>query len=327
MRLCGGCQSFIKSDKCDTVYAGHNFIGSELHWLPPMYLQKWWEENWGTAISPTGSHGMSEIEWTRLESKKESIWCEGGYHYQNKIWYRRPMVGGMQTEETYLNCSAPLASRTDEQFRNFWASVRTDRSIREGNAKNNDENNFSPIYASLPLHRVTILREPWSWLSSKFYWNHLDGQSFTCESDVHIWAAPFILDYLLPLCGEDCANRFEHGMMTYEEIEVQVTSNLRQAFSVVGLLNETSDFYDMVSTRIGYMDMSLNPHVVGEVHQSADLNHTLNGPRRCKAIFETAKFQEKVRQEFPAVRILERVYNVAVEVNRFQREELNQCNA
>ena len=34
------CEPF--SETCDLIYAGHNFVGSELHWLPAPYLQQWW---------------------------------------------------------------------------------------------------------------------------------------------------------------------------------------------------------------------------------------------------------------------------------------------
>jgi hypothetical protein len=340
MKLCQGCQSFLKSDQCDTIYAGHNYIGSELRWLPPKYLQKWWNDKWSSSRSRSSSmtpanDDAENIEWSRLDAEKNAMWCEDGYLYQNKVWHRRPLVGGMQKETTYLNCGVPLARKVDEQFLSFWENRRhthESKSIAVASTTTtshgiNMENNFSPIYASLPLHRVTILRDPWSWLGSKFFWNFLHKENYTCENDLHLWAEPLLKDYLQPLCGEDCANRFAHGMMTYEEMGIQAESNLRQAFSVVGLLNETQDFYDMISARIRYIDMSLNPHVVGETHLSAGPDHTTVEPSRCKAIFEKADFQEEVRQYFPAMKILERVYNVAVEVNRFQREELNQCNS
>jgi hypothetical protein len=37
--------------------------------------------------------------------------------------------------------------------------------------KKNNNNNYAPLYASLPLHRVVLLREPSSWLMSRFQWN------------------------------------------------------------------------------------------------------------------------------------------------------------
>ena len=59
----GECHPF--SETCHLVYMGHNFFGSEMHWLPVKYLQKWWatlQQN-GSEITPLwnkllpGAHG------------------------------------------------------------------------------------------------------------------------------------------------------------------------------------------------------------------------------------------------------------------------------
>jgi hypothetical protein len=190
--------------------------------------------------------------------------------------------------------------------------------------------NYSPIYASLPIHRAVLLRDPFSWLVSKFFW-HARQKTFVCddiESAIRSddpanlgWAAHDSRVYVLHLCGDDCVMRLEHGMISLEEMEAQAESNLRQSFSVVGLLNETDTFYDMLNARVQYVNMSLNPHVEGSRHPSSKSKEH----RRCAALFQNTTFQERFKEKLPVLAVLDRLFHVGVEVNRFQREELRQC--
>jgi len=38
-----GCDD-LAFKKCHLVYAGHNFLGAEMHWLPAKYLETWWKK-------------------------------------------------------------------------------------------------------------------------------------------------------------------------------------------------------------------------------------------------------------------------------------------
>jgi hypothetical protein len=111
--------------------------------------------------------------------------------------------------------------------------------------------------------------------------------------------------------------------MSLDELEDQAESNLRQAFSVVGLLNETDQFYKMVSKRIAYVDMERNPHVQGSSHPSGHKKESA----QCLAVLSSPAFQEKSKQQLPSLGVLDRLYQVGIQVNRFQQEELRQCNA
>jgi hypothetical protein len=182
--------------------------------------------------------------------------------------------------------------------------------------------NYAPLYASLPLQRVTILREPWSWLVSKFFWHHDLDTDKECDDLEYAedWANRYILQYTTYLCGDDCAIRLERGRMTMEEIWIQSETNLRQSFSVVGLLNETSTFYEMVSSRVAYLDMSLNRHVQGDRHTGRNKK-----TRYCHKLFLENDFQVRFREHIPTVKLLERLFEVGEQVNRFQLEELRAC--
>ena len=115
--------------------------------------------------------------------------------------------------------------------------------------------------------------------------------------------------------------------MTLEEVVDQAESNLRNSFSVVGLLNETESFYDMIETRISYMNMSLEAHpglLKGGQHASGK-GKDKEEYERCSNAFEDINFRQRFKAELPILASLEYLYEVGVEVNRFQKEELHQC--
>ena len=217
-------------------------------------------------------------------------------------------------KEFYEKCVSRIGVQADGRFESFWEQQKHAMDKRK---------DYSDIYASMPLHRTTVMREPWSWIGSKFFWAHLDRQGFVCDKDFASWMYRFVQAYLFPFCGVDCENRFQHGMMTYEDVFAQAEGNMRHSFSVVGLLNETSQFYDMVSTRIGYLDMSRNPHVEGKKHPSK--GDDPEEVERCKALFVSPEYQEEAKRQVPEMKLVEKLFRVAVEVNRFQQEELSRC--
>jgi hypothetical protein len=175
-----------------------------------------------------------------------------------------------------------------------------------------------------------MLREPFSWLVSKFSWHNVEKKRLKCfdinkaisnDPSNFGWAYRFCLGYILSLCGDECVNRYEHGMLTLEEMEAQAETNLRQSISVVGLAHEMDSFYDMVTARIHYVNMSLNPNVTGARHESSKAMNII----RCSSLFGTEDFQERFKEKLPILAALDRLYKVGVEVNRFQQEELKQC--
>jgi hypothetical protein len=297
-KRCRGCQD-LSSKQCRVVYMGHNSIGSELHWLSPHYLRKWWR---------TSTFANLTIDW-RVAYPEPYIWCLGRRRHHRPMYERR-------YRELYDQCSVPISNYWDEKVQEYW----TNRSSIEGDDP--IPLNYAPIYASMPLQRVTLLREPWSWLVSKFFWHHDLDTDEECDDFEYAkeWAHQYVIQYAMYLCGDDCAIRLELGRMTMEEIWIQSESNLRRSFSVVGLLNESSTFYEMISTRVGYLDMNRNPHVNGDRHTGRNKK-----TRYCHALFLQEDFRVKFRIRIPAVMLLERLYQVAEEVNRFQLKELTRC--
>ena len=138
-------------------------------------------------------------------------------------------------------------------------------------------------------------------------------------SHVEGWAVRFALEYLMYLCGEDCVARYHFGTATdLSHLEVQAERNLRHSFAVVGLLNETESFYEMVDRRMQYIQPMQHSQINGARHGSKTTDD-------CKQQFQNQSFQQKMIEKSPEIAVLNRLYNVAVEVNRFQKEELRKC--
>ena len=182
------------------------------------------------------------------------------------------------------------------------------------------------------------MREPFSWLVSKFFWHksmsgHLVGRNgtkvplVTCDNNftdfvgISEWAGPALLKHINHLCGEDCLVRMHLGRMTLEQAERQARHNLQHSFAVVGLLHETDACYEMITARVGYMNTSLNPHVTGGRHSTSKLDEY----QRCSAVYQQPDFQEKLQAVCPELAALQRLYKVGRQVNRHQRQEMQTC--
>mmetsp|Transcript_48105 Transcript_48105/g.53866 ORF Transcript_48105/g.53866 Transcript_48105/m.53866 type:complete len:224 (+) Transcript_48105:219-890(+) len=135
------------------------------------------------------------------------------------------------------------------------------------------------------------------------------------------WMEQYALKFLIKLCGDDCRTTYENGMINLQDIEAQVASNLKRAFSVVGILHEQDTFYDMLTDRIQYLDMSLHPEVTGNAHAT----DKTEANQACKELFKNETFRQEVREQVPAFLVLERMYHLAIRVNAFQKEEIAQC--
>ena len=73
----------------------------------------------------------------------------------------------------------------------------------------------------------------------------------------------------------------------------------------------------------GYMNMTRNPHVRGELHATGDSDEK----KRCTQLYlNNVTFQEEVMRRAPLVRVMQRLYNVGVEVNRHQLRDLRSCD-
>ena len=357
--------------------------------------------------------------------KQQQRWCPHGYipvlqpsnkqqqnqqqqkQQQRKKKYDRP-TSMADYKGAYEACSKPSSAKIDELFNHHYYDDHDDQKNQQNNRsmntsinsisnKKNKSNqkkkkksyNYSEVYASLPVHRITMLRDPWSWVVSKFFWHKLNkvvpsstsslsssslvasaaafNNKLSCElvnypivahdamvtikkskkdskgklhhriinpSHIHPpvdplntkrqlgWCEQFSLLYLIKLCGNDCLVRYENGLITLDEIEDQVESNLRHGFSVVGLLNETETFYDMITDRIQYINMTYNPEIVGDDHATAKSEEN----KQCKTLFTTdEQFRTRVRTMVPAFAALERIYHVGITVNRYQQAELQRC--
>ena len=350
-KKCEACQ--MTDLTCYRVYAGHNGYGNEIHWLPPAYLYKWMNST--MSLSAELEQFVQSI---RPESKE---WC-------NRYNHSRPKSED-EYHEVYKNCSIPLAKRVDGAAHEW---IRLQEKLgqeytRKASLKDDEtdlwdhpslpemdhSHNWGPLYASLPVLRTTVLREPFSWLVSKFFW-HKRNETHTCdnvsaavfhEDTTHIalmvslgrdvspgWAHRMALNLILHLCGEDCQARWEHASTVlgpkkftsqHESVLVrsfvrQVDYNIRHGMAVVGLNDDIQGFYDMVTTRVSYVNMSLNPRVHGAPHSSSSTPE-------CKALYQHSEFQQSLLRSSSTIRAVVGLYDTAKRVNAFQKNEMRTC--
>ena len=159
-----------------------------------------------------------------------------------------------------------------------------------------------------------------------------------CEDEEQFakgWGRQGALEYIFYLCGEHCMGQWYAIEEAYQNdqvllrkkhleylkvMEATAAYNLRNSFTVVGLLQETQEFYDMVTQQVEYIDMSLNPTTEGKRHGSG--GSAINV--RCDAFFQDPALQKRVMAKGPELATLVRLYEVGVQVNQFQKEELAQ---
>lgn len=150
------CDKF-GDDECLTVYVGHNVLGSEMHWLPFQVLNKWWVEN--------GWDVRNEVEGERNGLNHPTLYENLlGYSERNDLVCNDFMTRLGTKSRRYLNdsfveqCFRPATKFFDEKATQL---IHPDEY---------SENGYSSFYQTLPVVRTTVLREPFSWLISKFFW-------------------------------------------------------------------------------------------------------------------------------------------------------------
>ena len=173
------------------------------------------------------------------------------------------------------------------------------------------KNGWSSLYQSLSVILVVMLRDPFSWLTTKFFWHNIDGK---CDDYFDMrWAHDFAIYYISSLRGNDCKIAHNLGLKTVDEMEKQAAANLRRSFAVVGLTDEFDNFFEMINTRVKYIDIKLDS--VSDLHCNDPHAESLKDPL----------LQEKFISSSPVIAALFRLYELGMEVNKSQREELENC--
>lgn len=282
-----GCE--LDSHTCRQIYMGHNGLGTELHWLPAPYLAKWWSSIGGQR----DGNNLTDAWATLLPGNV--AWCD-------TLRKARP-VSAQEYNMLYNECSVPLAQSMDTLASTWW------RDFGRGAS-------WASLYASLPVLRVVVIREPFSWFVSKHLWHSRPCDDF---SSTELFANGLAGS----LCGVHCFIRWQADKTGEEEEACWMLAedNLRNSFAVVGLWHELNIFLDMVTARVGYINMSqaltsVPPH----------FKHATSKQKQvaCTGILmnRSATYVNSSR----SVRGSVRLYEVAVEVNRAQQRELRMCS-
>lgn len=181
---------------------------------------------------------------------------------------------------------------------------------------------WSSFYAAVPIMRTVLTREPFSWLLSKHAWH---GVKLNCSGSDVSWIDKFALEYVIHLCGEDCAGRLAERIATIEELEAQADSNLRQAFAIVGVLDKMQDFNFMFSKRFAYFpdytqDVDVK-YTQGRSHKSPVSKES----RRCKVAYADPQVRRTLAEKSSGLRMLLRIHNTSKVVSQHHHNELSQC--
>ena len=325
------------------VYVGHNLLGTELHWLPVPYLQDWWNEHWSSAhteeVDDTVLSMMAALDGIRP-------WCQD----LPRLLHLAQNKSGQ--DHAYWNCSRThVEPRADALAEVALARrhIQTD-----GASARQRGRAYGHLYATLPVTRVTVLREPLSWLLSKWSWHILRSKKkqMPCDDinlatqrmndtsddaddndDMRVrslhnvtrpgWLRIMSLQYIMYLCGEDCYVRWEMGTTStsLEELEAQAAYNLRNSFAVVGLLHEQDSFFEMLHERVQYMDLKLD-----HAEEFGENDHPSPKDYSCEERFRDEQFKKELVASSLELQALMRLYEIGVEVNRFQMRELEECS-
>jgi len=299
-----------KDDVCYEVYAGHNKLGSEMHWLPFSQLETWWS----AVNSITNSNITSESSLSNF--------LEDVYERKNpSSSFRRSHVKNVRLYNKYFYEYIQAASLDLDDLSQQIISPRERIS-----------NRYSILYQHVPVLRATILREPFSWLVSKFFWNRLNRETTDeyartipakdCLNSNDIeWAHGYAIEYMEYLCGEDCAIANQLGLITIDEMEKQAAANLRKSIAVVGLGDDSDGFYDMINKRVQYLNIrKTTKKEERHVSKSSELRDI------CNAGYKNKTLQDKMIRNSPAIAAMVRLYEIGVEVNQFHRNELDSCS-
>ena len=333
-----GCIGDIRSmQSSQVVYVGHNDFGNEINMLPLPYLQQWWRQHWATTESRTNKpvDAISQ-QWHRLDPN--NTWCGN---------MRRPWHDIKKQEMFNIwKCGKQMQDEVDK------AAVESIQKHMSMDTPSERARAWSAVYSSLPLIRVVMIRNPFPWFASRFSWHGLDEMGVVCDNvtnavaiaplnmteEVRIhtvrewqvanrgapgWIRSFALEKIYMLCGPDCRVRHLKNDATLEELKVQAEHNLRNAFGVVGILEDGEDaFFEMINTRVNYLNIKMN---VTLRHAGKHKSGSEGENGRCKARFKDVNFQQNLIRASPEVAALVYLYEVAVQVNRFQKRELMEC--
>ena len=389
------------------VYVGHNGVGTELHWLSSDFLQSWWNQTWanpsffGGPVDSDGWNGTTDGLFLAQQWKhRQQFGNEARYpEHQDKTLARVSSLDGA----THRILQRFLETKNQEFIvqRPFQQDQHQSLDLNETTEKNATRSRsrgrlYAALYASLPVLRAIMIREPFSWLGSIFAWQELSNMGVDCHDiayatdstnhwtlyrapvtatiqdlvvhngssvdwsimtrDIQMipmhhagWMRRLALDQIYDWCGADCRVRhLFHPGTTLEELVAQAEWNLRHSFSVVGIFSTMEDdesrksldrsslsssgrgqetFLEMLAQRIDYLHQIVQPKVsASNGNTSDDGRHSTEGlDQDCKQIFLDASFQRAVLQASPEVSALVHLYQVAVQVNQFQQEELHKC--
>ncbi|KAL7569373.1 hypothetical protein ACA910_010460 [Epithemia clementina (nom. ined.)] len=177
------------------VYVGHNDFGNEIHWLPAPYLQQWWQQHWMTttlsSVKSNDSLSSSSSSWIANQLPRldgHHAWCGNTSRPvrsstplpQRQIEEQRDELEICVEQGHFDQWMQQVDQATwqamDEQHASGMnqKQVGVSKDVRRGRA-------MSALYSTLPVLRVVMMRNPFSWLASRYSWHLMSDKGMPCE--------------------------------------------------------------------------------------------------------------------------------------------------
>ena len=149
-----------------------------------------------------------------------------------------------------------------------------------------------------------------------------------CEVDTAEYLERFALEHLMYLCGEDCVGRLMRGEASLNDVEAQAEENLRHSFAVVGVVERLSRFNGMVGKRVAYLGNMMHQNNASSGSMKTHSSRTKRNAvevEQCTRAFADPAVRERLKKKHPELGALVRLYDVALEVEQHQFDELSAC--
>ena len=203
---CRSCNPL--KETCEMAYGGHSFLGYEMRYLPQFYLTKWWKSNYNLLpqfpfhqLNGNNSKFLPILNAFKTLQPRNDQWCITSEANFSRLF-------SIEDQMRYHACSTLIQPYIDDlAYQHFFHSTI------------HNQIDWSFLYASMPVLRSIVVREPFSWLLSKLFWHFNKKKAGEICDNIDIatnasvigrslqnnltygWADRYSTKYLIYLCG------------------------------------------------------------------------------------------------------------------------------
>ena len=164
------------SNQDRVVYVGHNGFGTEVHWLSQSFLESWWNTEWVNQLNENNT--KKDATYLSLQWQHRHQFGDAQHSHGNDAALRQRRQDTIDQRTNRFLSTFPAFSSLGTNTNNT-SSVghAPTSSVYRGRA-------YAALYASVPVLRVVLMREPFAWLGSKFAWHDLSQRGGVVCDDI-----------------------------------------------------------------------------------------------------------------------------------------------